>query len=142
MPDDERLMQWTPKTMAPMTPIVRIRPEVFRTNNFGGWDAMAVTIYLPPLLGFRSRIAVRWQSLDAHLLVADSRPLDARTGRLSPSQRHVRLEPTAVAAIQVAGVFDRPRAQVPRGTFDEHQRAADGDLKEIGVDRPCGDGLE
>jgi hypothetical protein len=29
-PEDERLMQCTPNTMAPKTPIVRTRPELFR----------------------------------------------------------------------------------------------------------------
>src|SRR3990172_4164808 len=32
-PDDDRLMQWTPKTMAPKTPMVRIRPELLRAYN-------------------------------------------------------------------------------------------------------------
>jgi hypothetical protein len=29
-PEDERLMQWTPNTMAPKTPIVLTRPELLR----------------------------------------------------------------------------------------------------------------
>src|SRR3990170_5766835 len=32
-PEDDRLMQWTPKTMAPKTPMVRIRPELLRAYN-------------------------------------------------------------------------------------------------------------
>jgi hypothetical protein len=33
-PEDERLMQWTPKTMAPKTPIVRTKPELLRAYSF------------------------------------------------------------------------------------------------------------
>ena len=29
-PEDDRLMQWTPKTMAPKIPIVRTSPELLR----------------------------------------------------------------------------------------------------------------
>jgi hypothetical protein len=30
IPDEERLMQWMPKTMAPNTPIVLTKPELLR----------------------------------------------------------------------------------------------------------------
>jgi len=33
-PEDERLMQWTPKIMAPKTPIVRTSPELLRAYSF------------------------------------------------------------------------------------------------------------
>src|SRR5512136_2553742 len=33
-PEDERLMQWTPKTMAPKMPIVRTSPELLRAYSF------------------------------------------------------------------------------------------------------------
>jgi hypothetical protein len=33
-PEDERLMQWTPKTMAPKMPIVRTNPELLRAYSF------------------------------------------------------------------------------------------------------------
>jgi len=29
-PEDDKLMQWTPKIMAPKTPIVRTNPELLR----------------------------------------------------------------------------------------------------------------
>jgi hypothetical protein len=29
-PDDDKLIQWTPKTIAPKTPMVRTRPELLR----------------------------------------------------------------------------------------------------------------
>jgi hypothetical protein len=32
-PEDERLMQCTPKTIAPNTPMVRTRPELFRAYS-------------------------------------------------------------------------------------------------------------
>jgi hypothetical protein len=32
-PEEERLMQCTPKTIAPQGPMVRIRPELLRANN-------------------------------------------------------------------------------------------------------------
>jgi len=41
-PDEERLMQWTPKTIAPNTPIVRISPELLRAYNLRSWVVTAI----------------------------------------------------------------------------------------------------
>jgi hypothetical protein len=32
-PDDDKLMQWTPNTIAPKTPMVRTRPELLRAYS-------------------------------------------------------------------------------------------------------------